>query len=66
MSFKEFLKDKVLLICLILFGVASIEIFLLAYKMAIGMRIYIGLAPILMLFIALIIEYVRKKDFMIS
>lgn len=63
MSFREYLKEKSILIGLSMFGIISIEILLLAYKMKIGMRLYIGIAPIILLFISLILEYYRKKKF---
>ena len=47
MSFIRFLKDKILLIILSLFGIATIETLLLAYKLGIGIRIYICIAPII-------------------
>lgn len=63
MSFIKFLKDKILLIILSLFGVASIEILLLAYKIGVGMRIYIGVSSIVLLFLSIIIEYENKEKF---
>ena len=63
MNGTNFLKDKIILISLSLFGVVSIEILLLAYQMEWGMRLYIGLMPLLLLMVALFIEYQRKANF---
>ena len=54
MKFSLFLKDKVLQISLIIFGIATIEIFLLAYPFGNFIKIYI---PII------IIEYLGKKKY---
>lgn len=63
MSFRKFLKEKVVLIALILFAVISSQILLLTSKMEIWIRIYIGIAPIICIGIALWIEYYHKKHF---
>ncbi len=63
MKFGDFIKEKILLFCLTLFAVGSIQIFLLAYQIGIGVRIYIAMMPILSVFIAVIVEYNRKKSF---
>ncbi len=63
MSFIRFLKDKILLIILSLFGIATIETLLLAYKLGIGIRIYICIAPIILLVISIIVEYENRKKF---
>lgn len=63
MSFIRFLKDKILLIILSLFGIATIETLLLAYKLGTGIRIYICIAPIILLIISIIVEYENRKKF---
>ena len=40
MNFKSFLKDKILQISLILFGIITIEIFLLAYSINVFIKIF--------------------------
>lgn len=59
----NFWKDKLILIILSLFGIVSIEILLLAYQMEWGMRLYIGLMPMLLLLVALLIERHKKVAF---
>lgn len=63
MSIKKFIKDKLLIISLILISIISVETLLLAYKIEILVRIYVFVAPILGLVIALSIEYYNKKKF---
>ena len=43
MNFRSFIKDKLLQISLILFGIATIEIFLFAYPFGTFIKIYIPL-----------------------
>lgn len=63
MSFRKFLKEKVVLIALILFAVISSQILLLTSKMELWIRIYIGITPMICIGIALWIEYYHKKYF---
>lgn len=63
MSFIRFLKDKILLIILSLFGIETIETLLLAYKLGTGIRIYICIAPIILLVISIVVEYENRKKF---
>lgn len=63
MSFRKFLKEKVVLIALILFAVISSQVLLLTSKMELWIRIYIGIAPIICIGMALWIEYYHKKHF---
>lgn len=59
----DFFKEKIIVIGFSLLGMMSIEIFLLAYPIGLGMRIYIGVVPIVLLFLALLIECEKKKRF---
>ena len=63
MKFSSFLKDKILQMCLITFGIATIEIFLLAYPLGYFIKIYIPLIIFAMYIISIIIEYLRKKSY---
>ena len=63
MSFKDFIKDKVLLIVAVLLALISIEILLLAYNIGILIRIYIAIIIILVVSVSIFIEYKRKKNF---
>ena len=46
MNFKNFIKDKILLCFLLLFGIATIEIFLIPYPFGNFIKIYIPVAII--------------------
>ena len=61
MKFGSFIKDKILQISLIVFGIATIEIFLLAYPYGNFIKIYIPLSLLILYFISIIVEYFKKK-----
>ena len=63
MKFSLFLKDKLLQISLIIFGIATIEIFLLAYPFGNFIKIYIPIIIMGLYFMSIIIEYLRKKKY---
>lgn len=63
MNIKSFLKDKLLEISLLIFAIASIEIFLIPYKMAQFIKWYIPIILVLVHVIAISIEYVTKRNF---
>ena len=64
MKFGEFIKEKILLIFLVLFIIASSEILLLPYpQIEIFVRLYIAICPILIIGIDIAIEYRKKKNF---
>ena len=64
MDFKLFFKEKVITILLLLFGIITIEIFLMAYN-NVGMfiKIYIPLIIMGLYMISIIIEYFKRKKF---
>lgn len=73
MSFKSFLKDRITYIILILFASITSQILLLPSEIAIFVRIYVGLAPIILFLIYLrgelskvsksfIKNYLRNKE----
>lgn len=63
MNFKSFIKDKILLTVLLLFGIATIEIFLIAYPFGNFIKIYIPVTIIFLYMIGLSIEYFMKQRF---
>ena len=64
MKFGEFIKEKILLIFLVLFVIVSSEILLLPYtQIGIFTRIYIAISPIIIIGIDITIEYRKKKNF---
>ena len=63
MKFSLFLKDKILQISLIMFGIATIEIFLLAYPFGNFIKIYIPIIILGLYFISIVIEYLRKRQY---
>ena len=63
MKFKDLTKDKIWLIVLLVLAVLSIEILLLAYQILPIIRIYIALIIIIVVTIALSIEFYKKKNF---
>ena len=63
MKFKDFIKDKILLIVSVILALISIEILLLAYNIGIIVKIYIATIIIVVVFISILIEYKRKQHF---
>ncbi len=63
MQFKEFIKDKIFQISLLIFAILTIEIFLMMYKFAIFIKIYIPVIIVLTYLIGLLIEYLTKNKY---
>ncbi len=63
MKWKDFIKEKLIGIFLIIFALITIEIFLMAYPYGNFIKIYIPLTILLLYFIGLIIEYTNKNNF---
>lgn len=63
MSLKGFLKDKLLTISLLLFGIFTIEILLLIYPWGNFIKIYIPITILSFYLIGISIEYFSKKKF---
>ena len=63
MKFKDFLKDKTILIISIIISLITIEILLLIYNVGIIAKIYIAAIIVLVVGISIILEYKTKKDF---
>ena len=63
MDFKLFLREKASTILLLLFGLITIEIFLMEYNVGMFIKIYIPLIIIGLYMISIIIEYFKRKKF---
>lgn len=63
MDFKTFIKDKKLLTFLLLFGIITIEIFLIPYQVGYFIRLYIPVVIFSLYVIDIIIEYYIKRRF---
>lgn len=63
MDFKLFLREKASTILLLLFGLITIEIFLMAYNVGMFIKIYIPLIIMGLYMISIIIEYFKRKKF---
>ena len=62
MNFKLFFKEKVITILLLLFGIITIEIFLMAYNVGMFIKIYIPLIIMGLYITSIVIEYLKKKS----
>lgn len=63
MSLKDFLKDKLITISLLILGLTTIEIILIIYPIGNFIKLYIPIATLGMYFIGIGIEYVIKRKF---
>lgn len=63
MIFRDFLKDKILQISLMIFGIITIEIFMAIYPFGTFIKIYIPIVVFLIYLITIVIEYVVKKKY---
>lgn len=63
MKFKEFIEEKIVQIFLLIFALATIEIFLIMYKFATFIKIYIPIIVFCMYFIGILIEYLSKNKY---
>ena len=63
MRFKDYLKDKILYISLLLFAVITIEILLIPYDIQIFIKIYVAVAIIVGFLIGFLVEYYSKKNY---
>ena len=62
MNFKLFFKEKIVTILLLLFGLITIEIFLMAYNVGMFIKIYIPFIIMGLYITSIIIEYFKKKN----
>lgn len=63
MSFRGFIKEKLILIALVIFGLVTSEIFMIAYPFGVFIKIYIPVTVILLMFIGLFAEYFFKNSY---
>lgn len=63
MKFKDFIKDKLLTIILLIFGIITIEIFMFIYPAPRFIKVYIPICIFLLYFTSIFIEYHKKKIF---
>lgn len=63
MCFKSFMKDKMLLSLLLLFGMLTIEIFLIPFPFGNFIKIYIPIAMACLYLIGISVEYCMKRKF---
>lgn len=63
MRFKDFLRDKLLTISLLLFGLITIEIFLAIYPIGNFIKFYIPIILLVLYLIGIVIEYLSKRKF---
>ena len=63
MNFRLFFKEKAITILLLLFGIITIEIFLMAYNVGMFIKIYIPLIIMGLYITSIIIEYFKRKKF---
>ena len=60
MKFKDFIKEKWILILGTIFALISVEILLLAYHIGILVRLYLAVIMIFIVLLSILIEYKRK------
>lgn len=63
MKFRDFIKEKMILIVGTILALASAEILLLAYNISIFIRVYCAFIIIFVVALAILIEYKKKKDY---
>lgn len=63
MSFRSYLKDKLIYIIMLIFGVTSSEILLIPSELNLIVRIYIGICPVVLFLICFFVEYYKKKSY---
>ena len=63
MSFIKFLKEKALMILLVVFSLITIEIFFMIYSFGTFVKIYTVIIILTSLFTGLLYEYFRKKKY---
>ena len=63
MKFRDFIKEKMILIVGTILALSSVEILLLAYNISILIRLYCAIIIIFVVALAILIEYKKKKDY---
>ena len=63
MRFRDYIKEKMVLIIGTILALVSVEILLLAYDISILIRVYCAFIIVFVLVFAILIEYKKKKDY---
>ena len=63
MSFKDYIKDKISYVLMLLFVVVTSEILMIPFNIHIFVRIYIGIVPFIGFIICFFIEYYQKRNY---
>ena len=63
MRFREFLKEKIVTIALLIFSIITIEILLMIYSFGTMIKLYIPIAIIFSYVIGIFVEYYNKKKY---
>ena len=63
MRFREFLKEKIVTIALLIFSIITIEILLMIYSFGTVIKLYIPIAIIFSYAVGILVEYYNKKKY---
>ena len=63
MRFRDYLKDKLLYIILLIACILSVEILLIPIINYVYIKIYVAIVPLILFFIPFFIEYYKKKEY---
>ena len=63
MRFREFLKEKIVTIALLMFSIITIEILLMIYSFGTVIKLYIPIAIIFSYAVGILVEYYNKKKY---
>ena len=63
MKFRDFIKEKMILIVGTILALSSVEILLLAYNISTLIRLYCAFIIVFVVALAILIEYKKKKDY---
>ena len=63
MRFRDYIKEKMVLIIGTILALVSVEILLLAYNISILIRVYCAFIIVFVMVLAILIEYKKKKDY---
>ncbi len=63
MRFRDYIKEKMVLIIGTILALVSVEILLLAYNISILIRVYCAFIIVFVMALAILIEYKKKKDY---
>ena len=63
MNFRDYIKEKMVLIIGTILALVSVEILLLAYNISILIRVYCAFVIVFVMVLAILIEYKKKKDY---